>query len=66
VPVHHSEAGVEVADDRVEAKDTLLVVPQLGRPHRRGEVALQVLQIASRQDVGEGVDFPHRSILVTT
>jgi hypothetical protein len=29
-------------------------------------VALQVLQIASRQDVGEGVDFPHRSILATT
>jgi len=28
-------------------------------------VALQVLQIAARQDVGEGVDFPHRPILAT-
>ena len=57
MPVHHAEAGVEVADDRVEAEDALLVVAQPVRPHRRGEMALQVLPIAGRQDVGEGVDF---------
>jgi hypothetical protein len=29
-------------------------------------VALQVLQIAGREDVGEGVDLPHRAILATS
>ena len=66
VPVHESETRVEVADGRVKAKDTLVVVAQLGRAHCRGEVTVQMLEIAGRQDVGEGVDFLHRAILATT
>src|SRR5262249_48173694 len=58
-------ASVEVGQDRVEVEDPLLVVPQLRGADRRGETLLEALEVAVGQDVGEGVDLPHRSILAT-
>ena len=63
VCLHPPQAGVEVGEDRVEPEDALLVVAELRWADRGGQVLLQPFQVAGREDVGEGVDFPHRSIV---
>ena len=63
--LQRAPARIQIRQCIVVAEHSLAVVAKLCRRHRLLEMALQAIQIASREDVGESVDPPHQSLLMS-